>query len=138
MIGLFLACGCLRQESYSDTLPVEDEKVSSVEITSNTITITPKSNTGYGGQKLYTIRVSDDKLVEDLGTLIDNAKGFPMNYVFGDKEIKYNNKEEFVSELKATVDMLRQLAKGNTEESTEVLLLKCRLLISNPRDSFRS
>ena len=44
-----------------------------------------------------------------------------MNYVFGDKEIKYNNKEEFVSELKATVDMLRQLAKGNTEESTEVL-----------------
>ncbi len=45
---------------------VEDEKVSSVEITSNTITITPKSNTGYGGQKLYTIRVSDDKLVEDL------------------------------------------------------------------------
>lgn len=62
-----------------------------------------------------------DKLVEDLGTLIDNAKGFPMNYVFGDKEIKYNNKEEFVSELKATVDMLRQLAKGNTEESTEVL-----------------
>ena len=62
-----------------------------------------------------------DKLVEDLGTLIDNAKGFPMNYVFGDKEIKYNNKEEFVSELKAIVDTLRQLAKGNTEESTEVL-----------------
>lgn len=45
---------------------VEDKKVSSVEITSNTITITPKSNTGYGGQKLYTVRVSDDKLVEDL------------------------------------------------------------------------
>lgn len=63
-----------------------------------------------------------DKLVEDLGTLIENANGFPMNYVFGDTEIKYDSKEEFVSGLKAIVDMLRQLAKGDTEETPEVLI----------------
>ena len=45
---------------------VKEQKISKAVITGDTIIITPKSNTGLGGKELYTLRVNDTKLVEDL------------------------------------------------------------------------
>ena len=68
LVQLFLPTTTPQEEiSYSEFKQlVKEQKVSKAIITGDRITITPKSNTGLGGKELYTLRVSDTNLVEDL------------------------------------------------------------------------
>ena len=65
---LFLPTTSSKEEiNYSEFKQlVKEEKISKAVITGDTIFITPKSNTGLGGKELYTLRVSDTNLVQDL------------------------------------------------------------------------
>lgn len=65
---LFLPTTSSKEEiNYSEFKQlVKEEKISKAVITGDTIFITPKSNTGLGGKELYTLRVNDTNLVQDL------------------------------------------------------------------------
>lgn len=67
LVQLFLPTTPKEKISYSEFKQlVKEQKISKAVITGDSIIITPKSNTGLGGKELYTLRVSDTKLVEDL------------------------------------------------------------------------
>ncbi|MDY4077301.1 MAG: ATP-dependent zinc metalloprotease FtsH [Clostridium sp.] len=67
IVQLFLPTTSPEEISYSEFKQlVKEQKISKAIITGDRITITPKSNTGLGGKELYTLRVSDTNLVEDL------------------------------------------------------------------------
>lgn len=67
LFQLFLPTTNQEEISYSEFKQlVKEQKISKAIITGDRITITPKSNTGLGGKELYTLRVSDTNLVEDL------------------------------------------------------------------------
>ena len=67
IVQLFLPTTPKEKISYSEFKQlVKEQKISKAVITGDSIIITPKSNTGLGGKELYTLRVSDTKLVEDL------------------------------------------------------------------------
>ena len=67
LVQLFLPTTPQEEISYSEFKQlVKEQKISKAIITGDKITITPKSNTGLGGKELYTLRVSDTNLVEDL------------------------------------------------------------------------
>lgn len=67
LVQLFIPTTPQEEISYSEFKQlVKEQKISKAIITGERITITPKSNTGLGGKELYTLRVSDTNLVEDL------------------------------------------------------------------------
>ena len=67
MMNYFKTTFTNKEITYSDfKTMVANNEVQEATITGESISIVPKDNTEYSGKKLYTIRVSDDKLVEDL------------------------------------------------------------------------
>lgn len=67
IVQLFLPTTPKEKITYSEFKQlVKEQKISKAVITGESIIITPKSNTGLGGKELYTLRVSDTNLVEDL------------------------------------------------------------------------
>lgn len=66
-MNLFKSTYDNKEITYSEfKTMVTNNEISKAVITSDTIVITPKENSNYYGKDVYTIRVTDDNLVEDL------------------------------------------------------------------------
>ena len=66
----------------------------------------------FNEENIATIKL----LANDLATMLDNAKAFPMNYVFGEGDnsftLTFESKDEFIETMNQFIEMLESLNKA--------------------------